>query len=361
MSANFQFLDAHVHHWDPRNTPRQVSPLVRMLGFSPRLLDRVAPMVFPKDVQAFYGTPEFILRPYLTQDYVADLADVAEVVGLVHVEAGWVVKEPTGPVDETRWVDGLAPVGNVGMLGIVANADLTLGERVEDVLVAHLEASTRVRGIRDLLAWHPSREIMNTTDDPERSRQADFRRGFEMFSKYGLNFETSIFSTQLTEMVELARTFPEQPILVCHMATPVAVGGPIGEVGRTADERARIRGEWAEGIARLAECANVWMKLSGLLMPICGFGFERRSARPSVDELVATVGPFIDHVIDAFGPERCMFGSNFPVDKPSAPLPTLLQAYRLIVEGLPDEAQNRLFVGTAQEFYRLAPDHQAGS
>lgn len=356
MSDSFQFLDAHVHHWDPRHTPRQVSPLVRLLGFSSRMLDRVAQMAFPQDALAFYGTPKFIVRPYLTEDYAADLAGVADVIGLVHVEAGWVAKQPADPVDETRWVDGLSPVDNISVLGIVANADLTLGERVEDILGAHLEASARVRGIRDLLAWHPSPSIMNNTDDPQRSQRTDFRRGFESLSKYGLTFETSIFSNQLDEIADLARTFPEQPILVCHMATPAAVGGPIGEVGRTTDERARIRGEWEEGIGRLAECANVWMKLSGLLMPVCGFGFERQPAPPSVDELVEAIGPFIDHVIETFGPERCMFGSNFPVDKPSAPLPTLLEAYRVVVERLPGEAQNRLFSGSARAFYGLAVD-----
>lgn len=354
MSTPFHFLDAHVHHWDPRHTPRDVSALVRLLRFSPRLLDWVAKMVFPNDVLAFYGSPDFIVRPYLPEHYMADLGDAAYSVGYIHVEAGWVAKDATAPVDETRWVDRLPRGGGTGILGMVANADLTLGARVAEVLEAHLRASSRVRGVRDLLAWHPDASIMNTTPRANRSRQADFHRGFELLAQYDLSFETTIFSSQLEELRELALAFPKQPILVCHLATPVAIGGPVGEVGGTDHERIQIRAHWMEGIARLAECPNVWMKLSGLLMPVCGFGFDRRPIPPSVTELVDTLSPLIDHAIDRFGADRCMFGSNFPVDKPSAPLPTLIQAYRTTAKKRSVEEQARLFAGSAQAFYRVS-------
>lgn len=353
MGNTVRFLDTHVHHWDPSRTPREASPLVRLLGFSPRLLNWAAKRVFPKEALDFYGSPEFIVRPYYPEDYVADLADAVDSIGYIHVEAGWVAKSALAPVDETRWIDALASANDIGIVGIVANTDLTLGEQAAEVLEAHLAASHRVRGIRDMLAWHPNPTIMNATPIAERSRRADFRRGFELLTQYNLSYETSIYSNQLDELRELALAFPEQPILVCHMGTPIAIGGQVGEVGRTENERLRIHAEWAEGIIRLAECPNVWMKLSGLLMPACGFGFERRSTPPSAAALVDTIGPLIDHVIDTFGAERCMFGSNFPVDKPSVPLATLIQAYRIIAEKRSAEEQAQLFAGSAQAFYRL--------
>jgi predicted TIM-barrel fold metal-dependent hydrolase len=294
-----------------------------------------------------------ILRPYLPADYLADVDGAVEVAGWVHVEAGWDARGSLAPVDETRWVDGLAAASGPGIAALVANADLTLGEEVAEVLHAHGAASTRLRGIRDLIAWHPSRTVLDTTLLPERSRSAAFREGFEQLAVYGLTFETTCYSEQLAEVAELARAYPDQRIILCHAGTPVGIGGAFGDMGQTAEERGHIRGRWEEGLAALAAHPNAVVKLSGLTMPVCGFGFERRDGPPSVDEVVDAIGPLVDTIIGAFGPDRCMFGSNFPVEKPSVPLATLLNSYVAITGGRGVEETERLFSGTAVEMYRL--------
>jgi predicted TIM-barrel fold metal-dependent hydrolase len=347
-------LDSHVHLWHPRQTPREVSLLVRLFGFSESLLDWLAPRLFPKDALAFYGTPQHIVRPYLPATYQQDLQGQKS-QGFIHVEASWTGKGPFGPVGETRWLETLQAVGDSNIRAIVAQADLTLGAAVNDVLKAHLAASQRVRGIRSMLAWHPSPHILNSVPKAETSRFSSFRIGYEQLAKHQLSFETSCYDNQLGEILSLARAYPAQPLLLCHMGTPVAIGGQFGDVGRTPDERLRIRLDWEAALVRLSECPNVSVKLSGLTMPICGFGYEHRPQPPSVDELVNELGPLINFVIDTFGPERCMFGSNFPVDKASVPLTNLLTAYHKMVAHRPLAERHCLFHGTAESFYHLSP------
>jgi len=124
------FLDPHVHYWDPQRTPREVSPLVKMLGFSSTIMDWVARRVFPKVALAFYGTPKYVLRPYLPINYQQDCAH-HQVQGVVHIEAGWLDKSAMGPVGETRWLEGLGPFSGGRIEAMVVNVDLTLVVRFQ--------------------------------------------------------------------------------------------------------------------------------------------------------------------------------------------------------------------------------------
>ena len=133
--------------------------------------------------------------------------------------------------------------------------------------------------------------------------------------------------------------------------TPGGVGGPFRVQGQTASEREAIRGRWQEGMARVAENANVSVKLSGLTMPVCGFGYERREQEPTVEEVRDALKPLIDFVIEVFGVKRCMFASNFPVDKVSQSYAVLFDAFLAITEDRTPQERQQLFRDNAARFY----------
>ena len=344
------FLDSHVHFWDPRLTPRAVSPLVRTLRFSPRLAEWAARRLFPRNAIEFFGTPKHIVRPYLPETLQNDAGD-CPLAGVVHVEAGWEGKSAFGPVGETIWLEQLADTPNTQIKAIVAHADLGMGEKVSEVLEAHLDASHRVRSIRDMLYWHPNARIYNSTPAKKRSANPDWRAGFAQLRRFGLRFDATIYHHQLNELADLATCFPDQPIVLCHLGTPVAVAGPFGGLGMSSAERDRTRNEWQISMGRLAACSNVHVKLSGLLMPVCGFAFRSTENAPSVNEVADAIGPFITFAIDMFGVERCQFASNFPVEKVAVGYATLYNAFRSLVASRPSADQSRLFAENTKCFY----------
>lgn len=352
MSTEMSILDPHIHLWHPRETPRKVSALVRTFGFSPGFVDWLAKRVFPTNALAFFRTPEHITRPYLPRDFELDCAN-HPVNGVVHVEASWKGRGPLAPVEETRWLDGLTASGAGRIEAIVAHADLGLGNEVDSILQAHRHASDRVRGVRDMLSWHESSSVLNLSTGPNRSQETRWRSGFEQLAQHDLSFEATCYDSQLDEVSELARAYPEQPIVLCHLGTPIGVGGPFGDLGQTLSERKSIRSRWQEALARLAENHNVFVKLSGLTMPVCGFGFERRSETPSVAEVSDAIQPLITFAIEAFGVERCMFASNFPIDKVSLPYSVLFDSFLNITGDLTLHQRQQLFRDNAARIYRI--------
>lgn len=345
-------IDAHVHFWDPVKTPRVVTPLVRALGFSPWLIDKVARLVFPKDAQKFYRRAEYIIRPYLAKDYLEDTARYP-VAGLVHVEAGWVCKHPLDAVRETRWLESIRQETGLPITAIIAQADLSLGKEVNEVLQRHLEASPRVKGIRQMLAWHPDKAILNSCEDPGLMKRPKWREGFEQLAKHALSFETACYHNQIDDLAELARSFPETTIVLCHLGTPPGAGGPFGGQGHSASERHDILDRWKEALINLAQNPNVCIKLSGLGMPVLGFGYENRAEEPAVEEIAGSYAPLVNFAIDAFGAERCLFGSNFPIDKVSLSYAALFEAYLKIVSGRSQEDIKYLFGETAKKVYEI--------
>lgn len=352
QALDFAIVDPHFHHWDPLTTPRAASPFARLLHRWPRAYDRIASMVMPQAAKDFIGGTS-ILYPYLPADYARD-AEGLRIDTVVHVEAGWLQRGRLGVVGETRWLDQLAfePCGR--RLGaIVGHADLRRAD-IDEVLAAHQAASDRLRGIRQKAARHPDRGVLAFCEVPNLYRDPAFLRGFEKLLARQLRFDAWVYSHQIPDVVALAKRYPEARIVLDHLGTPVGAGGPVGQhgrVGASPQDRKRIFETWREDLARLGEHKQVHAKLSGLGMPVLGFGFHRRPSPPSVDELSDAFRPFIHHALDVFGTERAFFASNFPMDQPSAPLGHFFGAYLKLAKEIGPAAPRLLLRDNALRFY----------
>ena len=260
------------------------------------------------------------------------------------------------PVGETEFVNGVAAMSASGIYGktkvcagIVGHADLTLGRRVEPVLAALIRAGgDRFRGIRHITAWDGDESVRNPAYSPPPNLLADrtFREGFAVLGRLGLSFDAWLYHPQIAELTDLARAFPETRIVLNH------VGGPIG-IGAYAGKRKEVFAAWAASIKALAACPNVHVKVGGLGMRMGGFGFHEEAEPPSSETLAAAWRPYVETCIEAFGASRCMFESNFPVDKGSYSYPVFWNACKLLAKAASAGEKADLFAGTAARFYRL--------
>ncbi|MGI9606223.1 MAG: amidohydrolase family protein [Acidimicrobiales bacterium] len=343
-----ELIDPHIHLWDVRGTERMVQNFVRTFGWNERVLRASAKRLFPEPVRMWFGERTALLADYLPADYRADSAS-SNVGRYVHIQAGWKGSDPTAPVGETEWLASL----DDGPAAIVGHADLELGADVGSVLRAHGAASDRFRGIRYMLSHHPNENVHAFAERADLTIDPQWLDGYEQLAEHGLSFDAWCFHGQLEEVAVLAERVPEVPVVLDHCGTPVGIAGPHQGVGVSQQERVRIADEWRAGIERLASVPHVMCKLSGLLMPALGFGFDETTAEPSVAELVDRLSPLIAHCIDMFGPERCMVASNFPVDAVSARYDTVMSAMAEIVGVHGEDAEQRMLTGTAAEFYKL--------
>ena len=349
---DFAIVDPHIHQWDPQTTPRPTSFLARALKRFPDLYLKIGRKLVAGPILGFVGKPDGVLLPYMPQNHAADCA-AFPVDTVVHVEAGWLGFKKLAAADETRWIDGLDfPAYGKRVGAIVGHADFHKPHAGEQ-LAAHERASTKFRGIRQMAAAHPDRSIFAWSRVPNLYANAEFLRGFELLEQKKLRFDAFVYSNQLGDVAALAQRFPNVPIVLDHVGTPVAAAGQVGNVGKTEDERMRIVGEWRDALARVAEHKNVHVKLSGLAMPILGFGFHRRPSPPSVEELTEALGPFLRHAIDVFGVERGFFASNFPMDRVSAPWDRLFSAYLAIAKERGPAAPRALLRDNALRFYGI--------
>ena len=229
-------------------------------------------------------------------------------------------------------------------------ADLTLGARVGEVLDAHGAASPRFRGIRHAAGWDASEQVRNSHTNPPPGLLGDarFRLGFEGLGRRGLSFDAWLYHPQIPELVDLARAFPDTTIVLDHF------GGPLG-IGPYEGKRAEVFAAWKTAFRALAACPNVVVKLGGLVMPINGFGFHK-AARPATSaELVAADARLLPARDRLFGPGRCMFESNFPVDKVSCSYAVLWNSFKRLSAGFSAADKAALFHDTAARVYRLSP------
>ena len=257
------------------------------------------------------------------------------------------------PVGETAWVAERAAESartpGACIAAIVSHARLTLGEAVEEVLDAHVAAGNGLfRGIRDAGAWDADERIGRTHTNPAPGMYglASFRTGMGVLARMGLTFEAWQYHTQLGEVAALARACPDVTIVLNH------IGAPLG-VGPYADRRDEVLAVWRPGLADVATCPNVMLKVGGIGMSRYGVGFERWERPPTSDQLLAVWGDELRWCIDTFGPERCMFESNFPVDAESCSYVVLWNAFKKVSIAYSPAERAALFSGTARRVYRL--------
>ncbi len=298
---------------------------------------------------------------YLFDELREDVETGHRVVSTVYVDCVAMYRadgpEPMRPVGETEFAAGIAAQSASGLYGslraaagIVGHADLSLGDAVCVVLEAHLRASPgHFRGIRHASGWDASPEIANSHTAPPSGLlgEGTFREGFAHLGKLGLSFDAWLYHPQIPELVDLARAFPETPVVLDHF------GGPLG-IGPYAGRRDEVFSDWRGSMEALAACPNVSVKIGGLQMPLNGFGWHERPRPPGSEELAEAIRPYTLATIEAFGPERCMFESNFPVDKISCSYRVLWNAFKRVVRGFSGDEKRMLFHDTAARFYRLA-------
>ncbi|MCP3983235.1 MAG: amidohydrolase family protein [bacterium] len=298
------------------------------------------------------------IAAYLLEDLWADTGSGHFVEKTVFVECGASYREAgpehMKPVGETEFVAEIAAAsaeggGNSTIAGIVSRADLRLGEGLLEVLDAHEEAGRGLfRGIRHAgaHALHPEVLMIPGSAPEGLFSDPDFRRGVGVLGRRGLTYDTWHYHYQNSEFLELARAVPETTLILDHFGTPLGVGP-------YADHREAIFESWKGDIAALAGCPNVVAKLGGLAMPDNGFGWHERDTPPDSDEFAEAQRRYYLHAIDCFGPDRCMFESNFPVDRLSLPYAVLYNGLKKIATGFSEDEQNAMFYGTAARVYRL--------
>ena len=295
---------------------------------------------------------------YLLDEFVADIGAGHRVVKTVFVECKQFYRsegpEEFRPVGETEFIDRIAgPVNTLSGVtdvaaGIVGFADLSLGPAVQPVIEAQLEASRRFRGIRYASAWDENDGVHNAHTHPPRGLLGDqvFREGLACLEKPGLSFDAWLYHPQIPELTDLARAFPGLTIVLNHMA------GPLG-IGPYAGKREEVFEVWRRNMEELANCENVSIKLGGLTMSMSGFGWSKREIPPGSRELAEAMGPYYRSCIEQFGVQRCMFESNFPVDRASCSYTVQWNAFKRLSSGYSDEERSALFHDTANRIYRL--------
>jgi predicted TIM-barrel fold metal-dependent hydrolase len=288
-----------------------------------------------------YGLPEF----------QADIASGHQLVGTIFIEAHsqWHEDGPEElrPVGETMAVARAAAEDPRVATGIVAYADLRLGDRVAPVLEAHRAAAdVRLCGIRQQATWDDDPVIGHGAPCPGLLRRDDFRSGLARLAPLDLVFDLWVFHHQLAEAAEIARAFPQLRFVLGHC------GGPLG-YGRHAGQRSEVFAAWHAGMAELARCPNVAVKLGGLTMRLAAFDYGVMDAPPPSEELARLWAPVIESCITLFGADRCMFESNFPVEKMGVGYGTLWNAFKRIAQGASEAEKRALFAGSAKRIYGL--------
>jgi len=350
---NFPIIDPHIHQWDPYHTPHSAALLVKVFGHSPYLMDKIVRIVKPKDLIDTLGITKYALAPYLPHDFKAD-NDTYKVESVVHIEASWHHQKGFGVVEETDWINQL-PFEEQGIkLGAIIGTADPRHKKFKDILKAHVDASPVFRGIRKMAAWHSDSGVHRWTDKAELYRSKKFLKGFEILASMNLSFDAWVYSHQIKDVTYLAKQFPDTPIMLDHLATPVGMFGKVGKrTGRTEVERRKIFEQWKSDISELAQRKNVHTKISGLMMPVLGHCFYQANRTASVNELVHLLSPLIHHAVDCFGTNRILYASNFPMDKPNAKLGDLISAYTQMLQPYGIQALQEIFRDNAKIFYRI--------
>lgn len=296
--------------------------------------------------------------PYGVDDLVADTGGGHNIVQTVFIECHAAYRDD-GPAElrslgETEFVaasaaDLLARHPEAAPIsGIVASVDLT-SDGVDEVLDAHLEAADGLlRGVRDALSRAREPEVHTIAGRAPEGKFEDpaFRRGVARLGERSLTYDSWHYHYQNHEFLALARAEPDTTMILDHFGSPVAIGSDAGRL----DE---IFEFWCDDIAAIAACPNTVAKLGGLAMPDNGFGFHTAPTPPTSDEFLTVQRRWYEHAIECFGPERCMFESNFPVDRFSLSYGVYWNAMQKLASQYSNDEQDAMFAGTARRVYSL--------
>jgi len=308
-----------------------------------------------------FRTERIPYQRYLLDELAADINSGHNVRSTVFIEARSMYRadgpEEMRPVGEVEFVQGLAAASASGLYGsgraaaaIVGHANLNLGERVEPVLAALQAASpNRFRGIRHSVTWDPHAEIENTAAHRVQGQLASpsFRAGARVLAGMGLSFDAWLYFPQLPELADFARAVPELTIVLNH------VGGLL-RTGPYAGRDDEVLSTWRNGIAAVADCPNIYVKLGGVGMPRTGFDWAARAKPIGSVDLANSMAPLMGYCIQEFGPDRAMFESNFPVDKVSYSYNVMYNAFKRLSKGYSAAERAAMFHDNAARVYRIA-------
>jgi L-fuconolactonase len=317
-----------------------------------------------------YATPTVTEHPFMTaiepakryllDELMADTGSGHNVIATVFLECGAFYKAD-GPeamrcVGETEFVNGVAAMSASGLygdfracVGIQSRGDMSLGDAVKPVLEAHIRAGGgRFRGVRNASSWDADPDVLGPLNRMTEGYYLSdaFRAGFKHLAPMGLVFDAWLLEPQLPDLIDLARAFPDTTIVLDHVGTPLGRGVYTGKL----EERFRT---WRDNIRELAKSPNVNVKLGGLAMAFCNFPSFLAEPRAPSEQLATEWRPYIETCIEAFGAERCMFESNFPVDMGACTYAVLWNAFKRLAAGASDSEKTALFSGTATKVYRL--------
>ena len=294
---------------------------------------------------------------YLLHELNADIYSGHNVRSTAFVEARSMYRpggpEELRPVGEVEFVQGLAAASNSGVYGdsraaaaIVGHADLKLADKVQPVLEALQAASpNRFRGIRHNVTWNtdPSWDNRETQGILANSQ---FREGARVLARMGLSLDMMQAFPQMPEIADFAKAVPDLTIILNHI-------GGLSRTGIYANKDDEVIPVWEEGIAAVAACPNVVVKLGGLGMPRIGFGWHGREVPIVSEELAEAMSPWLTYCIEQFGPNRCMFESNFPPDKVSFSYNVMYNAFKIMSGSYSSTERAAMLHDTAVRVYRI--------
>ncbi|MEE3014094.1 MAG: amidohydrolase family protein [Chloroflexota bacterium] len=296
---------------------------------------------------------------YMIDEISRDVGSGHNIVQTVFVEVDAMYRssgpEEMRPIGESEWVRGIGAQSDSGLYGrtkvatgIVGYANLNLGARVEPVLEAMESVSSgRFRSVRHTCSWDEYEPLRSHRSGwPGMMAETKFREGLSKLIDRGHSFDALVYHPQLSELTELVDAFPNGVFVLNHIGRPLGVGPYQGH-------RDKVYEVWKKDMAKLAERSNVLVKVGGLGNRVSGFGWDTQPEPPNSQELVEKTSPYYLYTIEVFGPERCMFESNFPVDKNSYSYKTIWNSFKRMTQGFSSTEKTWLFHDTAAKAYRL--------
>jgi predicted TIM-barrel fold metal-dependent hydrolase len=297
---------------------------------------------------------------YLLDELLSDTNSGHNITSTVFIETRSMYREAgpeeLKPVGEVEFAQGIAAASSSGNYGstraaasIIGHANLHLGSAVKPVLEQLQAASpNRFRGIRHPVTWDPHPEISNTAVHKAAGQLASpgFRAGAKVLSDMGMSFDAWLYFPQLTELTAFAKALPDLTIILNH------VGGLL-RTGPYANKDEEVIEIWKHGISEVAECPNVVVKLGGITQPRTGYDWHSRKMPIGSEELSQVMAPLMNYCIEKFGPDRCMFESNFPPDKVGCSYNVMFNSFKRLSSGYSDSERASMFHDTATKIYKI--------